>query len=445
MAFESLSAKLQATMKKLRGQTRVSEKDVKEFMREIRMALLEADVNYKVVKDFIASVSEKAVGQSVLESLSPGQQIVKIVYDELTVLLGSDAAKLDFSRNAPHVIMMVGLQGAGKTTGSGKLALHLKKQGKRPLLVACDVYRPAAVKQLQVLGGQIDVPVHVGEAGESPVVIAENAVKKAIRGLNDVVIVDTAGRLQINEELMEELVRIKEAVKPAEILLVVDAMTGQDAANVAQTFNEKLDITGVILSKLDSDTRGGSALSVRAITGKPIKFVSAGEKMNDLEVFYPDRMANRILGMGDVLSLIDKAQELYDEKEAIALEKKIRSQTFTLDDYMQQMRQVKKMGGLGGILKLLPGVGGEVKDEDLDKGEAKLAKTEAIICSMTLKERNNPAILNASRRRRIALGSGTTVQDVNTLIREFDKVKDLMKMMTKGGKSGRRGRMKLPF
>lgn len=444
MAFESLSAKLQATMKKLKGQTRVSEKDVKEFMREIRMALLEADVNYKVVKDFIAAVSEKAVGQSVLESLSPGQQIVKIVYDELTVLLGSDAAKLDLSKNAPHVIMMVGLQGAGKTTGSGKLALHLKKQGKRPLLVACDVYRPAAVKQLQVLGGQIDVPVHVGEAGESPVKIAENAVKKAIRGLNDIVIVDTAGRLQINEELMEELVQIKQAVKPAEILLVVDAMTGQDAANVAQTFNEKLDITGVILSKLDSDTRGGSALSVRAITGKPIKFASAGEKMSDLEVFYPDRMANRILGMGDVLSLIDKAQELYDEKEAIALEKKIRSQTFTLDDYMQQMRQVKKMGGLGSILKMLPGVNGEIKEEDLDKGEAKLAKTEAIICSMTMKERNNPAVLNASRRRRIAMGSGTTVQDVNTLIREFDKVKEMMKLMT-NKKQGRKGRMKLPF
>ena len=354
MAFESLSAKLQATMKKLRGQTRVTEKDVKEFMREIRMALLEADVNYKVAKDFIASVSEKAIGQSVLESLTPGQQIVKIVDEELTALLGSNEAKLNFSRQAPHVIMMVGLQGAGKTTGSGKLALHLKKQGKKPLLVACDVYRPAAVKQLQVLGGQIDVPVHCGTEGQNPVDIAKEAKAKAVRGLNDVVIVDTAGRLQINEELMDELLDIKMAVNPAEILLVIDAMTGQEAANVAAAFNEKLDITGVILSKLDSDTRGGSALSVRAMTGKPIKFASSGEKMSDLEIFYPDRMANRILGMGDVLTLIDKAQEVFDEKEARELEKKIRKQTFTLDDYMQQMKQVKKMGGLGSIMKMLP-------------------------------------------------------------------------------------------
>lgn len=444
MAFESLSAKLQATMKKLRGQTRVTEKDVKEFMREIRMALLEADVNYKVAKDFIASVSEKAVGQSVLESLTPGQQIVKIVDEELTALLGSNEAKLDFSRQAPHVIMMVGLQGAGKTTGSGKLALHLKKQGKKPLLVACDVYRPAAVKQLQVLGGQIDVPVHCGTEGENPVDIAKEAKAKAVRGLNDVVIVDTAGRLQINEELMDELLNIKKAVNPAEILLVIDAMTGQEAANVAAAFNEKLDITGVILSKLDSDTRGGSALSVRAMTGKPIKFASSGEKMSDLEIFYPDRMANRILGMGDVLTLIDKAQEVFDEKEARELEKKIRKQTFTLDDYMQQMKQVKKMGGLGSIMKMLPGVGGQIKDEDVDKGEAKLKKTEAIICSMTMRERNKPELLNASRRKRIAAGSGTTVQDVNILIKEFDQVKAMMKQMT-SGKIGKMGKMKLPF
>lgn len=444
MAFESLSAKLQATMKKLRGQTRVTEKDVKEFMREIRMALLEADVNYKVAKDFIASVSEKAVGQSVLESLTPGQQIVKIVDEELTALLGSNEAKLDFSRQAPHVIMMVGLQGAGKTTGSGKLALHLKKQGKKPLLVACDVYRPAAVKQLQVLGGQIDVPVNCGTEGQNPVDIAKEAKAKAVRGLNDVVIVDTAGRLQINEELMDELLNIKKAVNPAEILLVIDAMTGQEAANVAAAFNEKLDITGVILSKLDSDTRGGSALSVRAMTGKPIKFASSGEKMSDLEIFYPDRMANRILGMGDVLTLIDKAQEVFDEKEARELEKKIRKQTFTLDDYMQQMKQVKKMGGLGSIMKMLPGVGGHIKDEDVDKGEAKLKKTEAIICSMTMRERNKPELLNASRRKRIAAGSGTTVQDVNILIKEFDQVKAMMKQMT-SGKIGKMGKMKLPF
>ncbi len=444
MAFENLSAKLQDTMKKLRGQTRVTEKDVKEFMREIRMALLEADVNYKVAKDFVASVSEKAVGQAVLESLTPGQQIVKIVYDELTELLGSKEAKLDFSRTAPHVIMMVGLQGAGKTTGTGKLALHLRKDGKKPLMVACDVYRPAAVKQLQVLGGQMDIPVFAGEPGQDPVRIAKDAKDKALRNLNDVVIVDTAGRLQINEELMDELVRIKEAVKPSEILLVVDAMTGQEAANVAQSFNEKLDITGVILSKLDSDTRGGSALSVRAITGKPVKFASSGEKMSDLEVFHPDRMANRILGMGDVLSLIDKAQEVFDEKEAIELEKKIRSQTFTLDDYMQQMRQMKKLGGLGKIMKMLPGVAGQITDEDVDKGEVKLKRTEAIICSMTMKERNKPEILNASRRKRIAAGSGTTVQEINTLIREFDQVKAMMKQFT-GKKGGKMGKMKLPF
>ncbi|MBE7056126.1 MAG: signal recognition particle protein [Ruminococcaceae bacterium] len=445
MAFENLSAKLQATMKKLRGQTRVTEKDVKEFMREIRMALLEADVNYKVAKDFVASVSEKAVGQSVMESLTPGQQIVKIVYDELTELLGSKEAKLDFSRSAPHVIMMVGLQGAGKTTGTGKLALHLRKDGKKPLMVACDVYRPAAVKQLQVLGGQIDIPVYAGESGQDPVKIAKDAKERALRNLNDVVIVDTAGRLQINEELMDELVRIKDAVKPAEILLVVDAMTGQEAANVAQAFNEKLDITGVILSKLDSDTRGGSALSVRAITGKPVKFASSGEKMSDLEVFHPDRMANRILGMGDVLSLIDKAQEIFDEKEAIELEKKIRSQTFTLDDYMQQMRQVKKMGGLGKIMQMIPGVAGQITDDDVDKGEVKLKRTEAIICSMTMKERNKPEILNASRRKRIAAGSGTTVQEINTLIREFEQVKAMMKQMTGGKKGGKMGKMKLPF
>ena len=444
MAFESLSAKLQATMKKLRGQTRVTEKDVKDFMREIRMALLEADVNYKVVKDFIASVSEKAVGQSVLESLTPGQQIVKIVDEELTALLGSSEEKLDLSKTPPNVIMMVGLQGAGKTTGSGKLALHLKKQGKKPLLVACDVYRPAAVKQLQVLGGQIDVPVFTGSEGENPVKIAKDAKEKAVRGLNDVVIIDTAGRLQINEELMDELLNIKNAVDPSEILLVIDAMTGQEAANVATAFNDKLDITGVILSKLDSDTRGGSALSVRAMTGKPIKFASSGEKMSDLEVFYPDRMANRILGMGDVLTLIDKAQEVFDEKEARELEKKIRKQTFTLDDYMQQMRQVKKMGGLGSIMKMLPGVGGNIKDDDVDKGEAKLRKTEAIICSMTMRERNKPEILNASRRKRIAAGSGTTVQDVNQLIKEFDQVKAMMKQMA-GGKMGKMGKMKLPF
>lgn len=430
MAFENLSAKLQATMKKLRGQTRVSEKDVKDFMREIRLALLEADVNYKVVKDFIAAVSEKAVGQDVLESLSPGQQIVKIVDDELTALLGAEDYKLDFSKQPPNVIMMVGLQGAGKTTASGKLALHLRKNGRKPIMAACDVYRPAAVKQLEVLGKQIDIPVHSEEPGVKPLEIARNAVKKAVRNLNDTVIVDTAGRLQIDEDMMEELKELKKELNPSEILLVVDSMTGQEAANVAKAFHDDLDITGVILSKLDSDTRGGAALSVRAITGRPIKFASVGEKLSEFEIFYPKRMADRILGMGDVLTLIDKAVEMYDEKQAVELEKKIRTQTFTLDDFLDQLQQVKKMGGVRGLLKLIPGAG-QIKDEDID--ESRLVRIEAIIRSMTKKEKNNPDILNASRRKRIAAGSGTTVQEVNQLMRQFEDMRAMMKKMTKGG------------
>lgn len=430
MAFENLSAKLQATMKKLRGQTRVSEKDVKDFMREIRLALLEADVNYKVVKDFIAAVSEKAVGQDVLESLSPGQQIVKIVDDELTALLGAEDYKLDFSKQPPNVIMMVGLQGAGKTTASGKLALHLRKNGRKPIMAACDVYRPAAVKQLEILGKQVDIPVHSEEPGVKPLEIARNAVKKAVRNLNDTVIVDTAGRLQIDEDMMEELKELKKELNPSEILLVVDSMTGQEAANVAKAFHDDLDITGVILSKLDSDTRGGAALSVRAITGKPIKFASVGEKLSEFEIFYPKRMADRILGMGDVLTLIDKAVVMYDEKQAVELEKKIRTQTFTLDDFLEQLQQVKKMGGIRGLLKLIPGAG-QIKDEDID--ESRLVRIEAIIRSMTKKEKNNPDILNASRRKRIAAGSGTTVQEVNQLMRQFEDMRAMMKKMTKGG------------
>ncbi len=430
MAFEGLSAKLQATIKKLKGQTRVSEKDVKDFMREIRLALLEADVNYKVVKDFIAAVSEKAVGQDVLESLSPGQQIVKIVDDELTALLGAEDYKLDFSKQPPNVIMMVGLQGAGKTTASGKLALHLRKNGRKPILAACDVYRPAAVKQLEVLGKQIDMPVHSEEPGVKPLDIARNAVKKAVRGLHDTVIVDTAGRLQIDEAMMAELKELKQALNPSEILLVVDSMTGQEAANVAKAFHEDLEITGVILSKLDSDTRGGAALSVRAITGKPIKFASVGEKLSEFEVFYPKRMADRILGMGDVLTLIDKAVEMYDEKQAVELEKKIRSQTFTLDDFLDQLQQVKKMGGIRSILSLIPGAG-QIRDEDID--ESRLVRIEAIIRSMTKREKHNPDILNASRRKRIAAGSGTTVQEVNQLMRQFEDMRAMMKKMTKGG------------
>ena len=433
MAFESLSAKLQATIKRLKGQTRVTEKDVKEFMREIRMALLEADVNYKVVKDFIARVSEKAVGQEVLESLSPGQQIVKIVDDELTGLLGADDYKLDLSKTPPNVILLVGLQGTGKTTACAKLAAHLRKQGRKPLMAACDIYRPAAVQQLQVLGRQIDIPVYTEEPGAKAADIARNAVKSALRSLNDVVIVDTAGRLQIDEALMDELDEIKSAVNPAEILLVIDAMTGQQAANVAAVFNERLAVTGIILSKLDSDTRGGAALSVRAITGKPVKFASSGEKINDFEIFYPKRMADRILGMGDVLTLIDKAVELYDEKKAEELEKKLATQTFTLDDFLDQLQQIKKMGGIGGLLKLLPGAA-QIKEEEID--EKQFVKIEAIIQSMTKREKRNPDLLNASRRKRIAAGSGTTVQDVNRLMKQFEEMRAMMKRF--GGK-GKRG------
>lgn len=433
MAFESLSAKLQATIKRLKGQTRVTEKDVKEFMREIRMALLEADVNYKVVKDFIARVSEKAVGQEVLESLSPGQQIVKIVDDELTGLLGADDYKLDLSKTPPNVILLVGLQGTGKTTACAKLAAHLRKQGRKPLMAACDIYRPAAVQQLQVLGRQIDIPVYTEEPGAKAADIARNAVKSALRSLNDVVIVDTAGRLQIDEALMDELDEIKSAVNPAEILLVIDAMTGQEAANVAAVFNERLAVTGIILSKLDSDTRGGAALSVRAITGKPVKFASAGEKINDFEIFYPKRMADRILGMGDVLTLIDKAVELYDEKKAEELEKKLATQTFTLDDFLDQLQQIKKMGGIGGLLKLLPGAA-QIKEEEID--EKQFVRIEAIIQSMTKREKRNPDLLNASRRKRIAAGSGTTVQDVNRLMKQFEEMRAMMKRFGGKGKKG---------
>lgn len=433
MAFESLSAKLQATIKKLKGQTRVTEKDVKEFMREIRLALLEADVNYKVVKDFVANVSQKAVGQEVLESLSPGQQIVKIVDDELVALLGADDYKLDLSKTPPNVIMMVGLQGTGKTTASAKLAAHLRKNGRKPMLAACDIYRPAAIKQLEVLGKQIDIPVYTEGTNVKAATIAKNAVKSALRNLCDVVIIDTAGRLQIDDALMDELDEIKAEENPAEILLVIDAMTGQEAANVAETFNNRLDVTGIILSKLDSDTRGGAALSVRAITGKPVKFASSGEKINEFEVFYPKRMADRILGMGDVLTLIDKAVEMYDEKQAADLEKKIMTQTFTLDDFLEQLQQIKKMGGIMGILKLLPGAG-QIKEEDID--ERQLVKIEAIIQSMTKKEKRNPDILNASRRKRIAAGSGTTVQDVNKLMKQFEDMRTMMKRLGGKGKKG---------
>ncbi|NLO93708.1 MAG: signal recognition particle protein [Clostridiaceae bacterium] len=429
MVFEGLSEKLQNIVKKMKGSARVTEKDVKAMMREIKLALLEADVSFKVVKDFINSITERAVGQEVLESLTPGQQVVKIVHEELIRLMGSVPAKITYSSAPPSVYMMVGLQGSGKTTTTGKLANYLRKEGKRPLLVACDVYRPAAVKQLQVVGGQLDIPVFEMGTGADPVEIARKAVDHAKSMQFDVVIIDTAGRLHVDEELMDELKRLKETVRPHEILLVVDAMTGQDAVNVATSFNEKLGVDGIILTKLDGDTRGGAALSTRAVTGKPIKFAGLGEKLNDLEPFYPDRMASRILGMGDVLSLIEKAQTAFDEKQAIELEKKMRTASFTLDDFLDQVQQLKKMGPINQLLGMLPGLDAKaLKGANLD--EKQFARTVAIVQSMTKQERNNPSILNASRRTRIAEGSGTSVAEVNRLIKQFEDMKKLMKSLS---------------
>ena len=444
MAFEGLSSKLQETMRKLRGSARVTEKDVKEMMRGVKLALLEADVNFKVVKDFIQKVSARAVGQDVLESLTPGQQVVKIVNDELIALMGGEAAKVNFSPAPPTIFMMVGLQGSGKTTSSGKLANLLRKQGKKPLLVACDIYRPAAITQLQVVGKQLDVPVFTIDGCKDAVKIAKDAVAYAKSMQHDLVIIDTAGRLHIDEVLMEELKNVKEAVGPTEILLVVDAMTGQDAVNVATSFHELLDITGVVLTKLDGDTRGGAALSVRAVTGKPIKFAGSGEKLSDMEVFHPDRMASRILGMGDVMSLIEKAQEAFDEKQAIELEKKMRTNTFTIEDYLAQMQQIKEMGGIQDMLKMIPGAG---KLGSLDVDDKMLVKTEAIIYSMTKKERLHPEIINASRRIRIAKGCGLEVSDVNRFLRGFEDMKKMMKQMSGAGKRGKKGfgNMRLPF
>jgi len=435
MVFEGLSEKLQNVMKKIRGSARVSEKDVKEMMRDIKLALLEADVNFKVVKDFINTVSERAVGQEVLESLTPGQQVVKIVHEELIKLMGSVPSKLTYSPAPPTVYMMVGLQGSGKTTTSGKLANMLRKDGKRPLLVACDVYRPAAVKQLQVVGAQLNIPVFEMGTDTDPVVIAQKAVEHARSMQFDMVIIDTAGRLHVDEELMDELKRIKAAVRPQEILLVVDAMTGQDAVNVAGTFNEKLGIDGIILTKLDGDTRGGAALSTRAVTGKPIKLVGLGEKLNDLEPFYPDRMASRILGMGDVLSLIEKAQAAFDEKKALEMEKKMRTASFTLEDFLEQMQQIKKMGPLSQVLAMLPGMNAKAL-KGIDVDEKQFARIGAIIQSMTKQERLNPSILNASRKQRIAKGSGTTVTEVNRLLKQFEDMKKLMKSFS-GGKANK--------
>lgn len=445
MAFDNLMEKLQGTFKKIRGKGKVNEADVKAAMREVRLALLEADVNYKVVKDFVGKVSERAVGAEVLESLTPAQHIIKIVREELVALMGGEHEKLHMASKPPTVIMMVGLQGAGKTTASAKLAANLKKKGKRPLLVACDIYRPAAIKQLQVVGEQVGAPVFtMGEI--NPVEIAEEAVRHAKDHGSDVVILDTAGRLHIDETLMAELQNVKEAVQPHEILLVLDSMTGQDAVNVAQSFHEQLDITGVILTKLDGDARGGAALSVRAVTGTPIKFAGMGEKMTDLEEFHPDRMASRILGMGDVLTLIDKAQDAFDEKQAKELEEKLRKNQFTFEEFLEQLHQMKKMGPLSQLVGMLPGVNAQAL-EGADIDDKKMDRIEAIILSMTPQERRNPGIINSSRKQRIAKGSGMKVQDVNALLKQFQMMqkmfkqmnnKNLMKSMKKKGKHGYR-------
>lgn len=426
MAFEGLSSKLQEFTKKLRGKSRITETDLNEMLREVKLALLEADVNYKIVKEFIASIHDKALGQDVLKSLTPGQQVIKIVKDELVELLGGTESKISFSPNPPTILMLVGLQGSGKTTTAGKLANLLRKQGKKPLLVACDVYRPAAIKQLQVVGGQLNIPVFANETSKDVVHIAKQAINVAMSKLNDVIILDTAGRLHIDEELMNELKNVKANVRPHEILLVVDSMTGQDAVNVATSFNETLGIDGVVLTKLDGDTRGGAALSVKKVTGRPIKFAATGEKLSDIEVFHPDRMASRILGMGDVLSVIEKAEEAFDEEEALKMEKQLKKGTFDLNDYLAQLRQIKKMGSFSGLMKMMPGMSA-FKDVDIDDHE--FVKTEAIITSMTEAERKNPKLLNGSRRIRIAKGSGTSVQQINKFMQSFELTQKMMKKM----------------
>ena len=440
MAFEGLSQKLSGALSKLTGRGKLTEQVVKEAMREVRMALLEADVNYLVVKDFCKKVTERCVGQEVLESMSASQQVFKIVNEEMTALMGTEHAKLTWSSSVPTIYMLCGLQGAGKTTMAAKLANFLKKTGKKPLLAACDIYRPAAITQLQVVGKQVDVPVY--EHGtQNPVQTALEAIEYARDYGRDVLIIDTAGRLHIDEALMQELRDVKAAVKPQEILFVVDAMTGQDAVTVAKSFNENLGIDGVILTKLDGDTRGGAALSIKAVVGKPIKFSGTGEKLSDIEIFHPDRMASRILGMGDVMTLVEKAQEAFSEEDADKLLKRGPAD-LTLEDFLAQMQQMKKMGGLQSLLGMLPGIGAKLQDVEIDEGALK--KPEAIIRSMTPRERRNPGILNASRRKRIAAGSGTTVQDVNALIRQFEQSKEMMKKMMRPGKRGKM-RMRMPF
>ncbi|CAC97145.1 signal recognition particle protein [Listeria innocua] len=450
MAFEGLAGRLQETMNKIRGKGKVNEADVKEMMREVRLALLEADVNFKVVKQFIKTVSERAVGADVMKSLTPGQQVIKIVQEELTSLMGGEESKIGTADRPPTVIMMVGLQGAGKTTTSGKLAnLLRKKYNRKPLLVAADIYRPAAIKQLETLGKQLDMPVFSLGDQVSPVEIAKQAIAKAKEEHLDYVIIDTAGRLHIDETLMDELKQVKEIATPTEILLVVDSMTGQDAVNVAQSFNEQLEITGVVLTKLDGDTRGGAALSIRSVTGKPIKFVATGEKMEAIETFHPDRMASRILGMGDVLSLIEKAQTDVDAEKMKAMEQKMKDNSMTLDDFLDQLQQVKQMGPLDELLKMMPGANKMKGLDNMQVDDKQLGHIEAIIKSMTKNEKDNPDIINASRRKRIARGSGRPIQEINRLLKQFAEMKKMMKQMTGGGK-GKKGKnpfgnFKMPF
>ncbi|CAM3741921.1 signal recognition particle protein [Mesobacillus thioparans] len=447
MAFEGLADRLQNTMQKIRGKGKVTEADVKEMMREVRLALLEADVNFKVVKDFVKKVTERAIGQEVVKSLTPGQQVIKVVKEELTELMGGEQSKIAASNRPPTVIMMVGLQGAGKTTTTGKLAnLLRKKYNRKPLLVAADIYRPAAIKQLETLGKQLSMPVFSLGDQVSPVEIAKQAIAKAKEDHNDYVLIDTAGRLHVDENLMDELKQIKELTKPDEIFLVVDAMTGQDAVNVAQSFNEQLGLTGVVLTKLDGDTRGGAALSIRAVTNTPIKFVGLGEKLDALEAFHPERMASRILGMGDVLTLIEKAQANVDEEKAKELEKKMRTASFTLDDFLDQLGQVRKMGPLDEILKMMPGANKIKGMNNLQIDEKQISHVEAIIQSMTANEKTHPEIINANRRKRIAKGSGTSIQEVNRLLKQFEDMKKMMKQMTNMQQKGKKkGGFKLPF
>lgn len=441
MAFEGLTAKLNAAFKGLKQKGKISEVDIKEAMREVRVALLEADVNYKIAKDFVKVVSEKAVGEEILKSLTPAQQVIKVVKDELVVLMGTEKERIRIPSKPPCIIMMCGLQGSGKTTHSGKLAKMFKKEGHRPLLVACDIYRPAAIEQLKVVGEKIDVPVF-SMGKEDPVIISKKALSHAKDYGYDIVILDTAGRLHIDDELMNELINVKNEVNPNEILLVIDSMTGQDSVNVAKSFNELLEVNGVILTKLDGDTRGGAALSVRAVTGKPIKFIGTGEKLEDLEPFHPERMASRILGMGDVMSLIEKAQDQYDEEQINALESKIKQNKFTLQDMLNQLEQISKMGSMQQLLGMLPGqMGAQLQNAEVD--EKQVERTKAIIKSMTLNERETPSIINAKRRRRIATGSGTQVQDVNRVLKQFEQTNKLMKQMTGFNKKGKR--KKLPF